>query len=319
MNTKKYENDLLKAKFEFHKNKYKFKDHETNDIYIINGSKYIEDRNAYIEKKGLNGIGGYRTRVMREIRINERKSQGIDRLCIEGYAQRSNMKDSTILETIKALGKMLANNMYEYLIIVNEGAYTNKNKEMTLKKKMDISYIDLKEIYSMMNEIVYKIVPSDHYNFIPQTTHDGKEYFEEEIYKIKKEIDNKFLDKISISNKLNNILRELEIFVKSYSIPGVVERWKSLNPNLNYFDVVYDLIKDELDLYNSVKNQEYSISFSFYPTPENIQKREMYFKNIEDEDRKNNHQYTYSRIFQNEVINTLKIVMHNDFPELIEI
>lgn len=315
----KYETNLANAIIEFKRNKYKCKDHKTNEIYIINSPKYIADRNAYIEKEHLEDIGGYRIRVESEVRMDVRKSQGIDRLCIEGYAQRDNMKDITILEAIKSLGEMLTDNKYEYLIPVNEEAETNKNKEMSLIMKIDNSNIDVKKIYSKMNEIASQIMISDHYNFIPGTKEDGKEYFEEKIYNIGKEIDNKFLGQITISEKLYKILGELETFVKSYSIPGVVERWRILNPYINNFDVVYDLIKDEPDLYNSIKNHEYSIHFSFYPTLEDIQKKEIYFKKIDEEDRKNNHQYGYSRIFQNEVINTLKTVMLNDFPELIEI
>ena len=45
-------------------------------------------------------------------------------------------------------------------------------------------------------------------------------------------------------NRLLRIIDETELFVKSYLVPGVNLRWREINPRLNYYDPVLDMVEE---------------------------------------------------------------------------
>jgi hypothetical protein len=57
------------------------------------------------------------------------------------------------------------------------------------------------------------------------------------------------------------------------------------------------------------------VKLSLYPDEKLIAERKKYFEEIHRKNEENNLRYSQERIFQNEMINTLKLVFENDFAE----
>lgn len=183
----------------------------------------------------------------------------------------------------------------------------------------------LRKIYGLLNRIVWQLEESEHYNYIPGTKEDGWDFFEMELSAVERAAQREFLGEPSILKRLEQIIQEVRLFVKSYSVPGVAERWRGINPKLNYFDAVYDFIKEDPELYLSIERGEVRareelggmlIHFSCCPTAKDLLEQKKYFETIEKENQEQNNRFSESRVFQNEVARTLEMVMQHDFPEL---
>ena len=181
---------------------------------------------------------------------------------------------------------------------------------------------DLKYIYSLMNKIIYELESSSYYSYKPGTEEDGFKYYDERLQEIREEIDSRFWDKKDIRKKLYRIVEEEEELIKSYSVPGAPERWIKCNPNIKFFDCVFDFIEDNPELYEKIKSGKMLtedgliVKFSFCPSKEECIARKKYFENIEEKNKNGNINYSIDRLYQNELANTLANVFKNDFDVL---
>ena len=75
-------------------------------------------------------------------------------------------------------------------------------------------------------------------------------------------------------------------------------------------------------MYKAVCNREISIDnmilfrFDFLPTERNFEERAEYFANIVQKVDDGNLQYSYEKVFRNELLVTLEKVFEHDFPDL---
>ena len=49
-----------------------------------------------------------------------------------------------------------------------------------------------------------------------------------------------------VEEKLERVIRETEIFIRSFSVPGVVRRWREINSRINYFDCAFKLTEEDM-------------------------------------------------------------------------
>lgn len=183
----------------------------------------------------------------------------------------------------------------------------------------------IKEVYKMLYDVLSEIDESCNYNFVPGMENDKANafsYYEKRIDVIRNFVSTRFLDKRDVREKLVRIIGETERFVKSYSIPGVVQRWKNINKKITYFDVVYDICTENYKLYLAICNKEIEFEnrtlfmFDFLPTEKDFEERTEYFSRIVKEVDDGNLQYTYEKLFRNELLATLEKVFEHDFPEI---
>lgn len=311
---KKIDQDLIAAKLK--KNKIHFKDNETGKIYAIDCVKYIYDRNQYIEDYGLKNVTRFRNEVYLEKSLSEKRIQELDSFCTNRKFIIHKKLDSTILSHVKLMGEFLRNDEFAYLIPLIPFSDTEENRQKLVMGEKRYEKERIRSIYALLNEIVNDLVASDHYNFIPGTTEQGWSYYESKLFNIKKEINEKFLGEEDMILRFERIVDELEFFVKCYSTPGVVDRWAEINPTIMYFDAAYEIMSEERELYERIKNNPEGFSFRVYPTEKQLQKRQAYFEDIKRKNTYHNLQYSETQIFQNELVNTLKKVLEHDFPEL---
>lgn len=311
---KKVDQDLVAAKLK--RNKIHFKDNETGKIYAMDCVKYIYDRNQYMEHHNLKNVTQFRTKVYLEKSLSEKRIQELDSFCTNRRFTMYNKLDSTILAHIKIIGEFLRDDKFAYLIPVIPFSDTEENRRKLVMGEKRYEKEKIRSIYALLNEIVTDVVASDHYNFIPGTTEQGWTYYESKLFNIKKVINEKFLGEESMIERFERIVDELEYFVKSFSTPGVVDRWAEINPKILYFDAVYELMAEERELYENIKNNSTESAFRLLPTEEQLLERQAYFEEINRKNTYHNLQYSETQVFQNELVNTLKKVLEHDFPEL---
>lgn len=183
----------------------------------------------------------------------------------------------------------------------------------------------VKEVYKMLYDVLNEIDESCNFNFIPGMEKDSADafsYYEKRIDAIRCVVNTRFLEKREVREKLIRIVDETECFIKSFSIPGVVRRWKEINKKITYFDVVYDICAENYKLYEAVCNREIGIEngmlflFDFLPTEKDFEERTEYFSQITKKVDDGNLQYSYEKIFRNELLQTLGKVFEHDFPEI---
>lgn len=234
---------------------------------------------------------------------------------------RGNDDEIIGLNTVRLLGLAYGGNEMAFLEEVEIETIT----QALMEKENNRCSAQIKEIYRMLYEILYEIDESCNYNFVPgkeTESIDAFAYYEKRIDAVRNLANTKFLDKRQIRQQLIQIIDETEVFVKSYSIPGVVTRWKELNKRIKYFDAVYDICAENYKLYKAVCNREVTIDnlillkFDFLPTERDFEERAKYFANIVQKVDDDNLQYSYEKVFRNELLVTLEKVFEHDFPDL---
>lgn len=183
------------------------------------------------------------------------------------------------------------------------------------KETEELHSVSVKDIFGMLYDILALYEASDCYNRIPSTEDtDGVwGYFEGRIGDVRKKLAADLLGKRGSDEyrKLERIIDETEVFVKSYSVPGVAKRWKEIDPRINYFDCVFDLI-DELGMEEAQLLYDAG-RLEFFPNADDIVRRKMYFAEKAVRNNEGNLQYTETRLFQNELLQALAMVFENDF------
>ncbi len=189
------------------------------------------------------------------------------------------------------------------------------NREKCFETK-DIDYI-----YGLMNALLYESEDSLGYSYKPGSKEEGFAYYDKCLQNIRQEIDWRFRKQKDIRNKLYRLVEEEEELIKSYSQPGVPARWLRANPRLRFYDCVFDFIEECPELYDQIRSGEVitwwgqEVHFSFYPTKEECKIRKAYFAELEEKNAKQNRQYSYDRFYQNELVNTLRMLFESDFDE----
>ena len=226
--------------------------------------------------------------------------------------KEGNGNKAVTLDTVKVLGKALCDGDEYGLLIEIEP--TNVMKIMREADEL-WGTNSFNCIYRMLNNVLYELESSSHYSYKPGTEEDGYSYYDMKLQTIRNEIDSRFWDQNDTREKLYHLVDEVEYLIKSYSIPGTVKRWIDINPKLKYFDSVFDVIEEDPETYEKIKKglikleNGMKISFCFYPTQEECEERKEYFRN-------KNNQYSYSRLFQNEIVETFRMIFEKDIKKI---
>lgn len=176
-------------------------------------------------------------------------------------------------------------------------------KKKEIKRAIKVVYGELWELLSLYEK-------TDCFNEVPEGEAEEEiwDYLERKVVDIRKTVAVLFLGEVEIAKDLNQIIDETEYFVKQYEVPGVVRRWKQVNPKLIYFDAVFTIMEEEPKLYKQASRGLKDVHFACYPDAELIAERNNYFKEIERKNQCDNLKYSEDRIFQNELLCTLTLL-----------
>ena len=175
--------------------------------------------------------------------------------------------------------------------------------------------VEIKEVFELLWDILSLYEESDCCNYLPGTKdNEGAwEYFDGLILNVRKKANSSFLGERDSEEyrKLNTIIDEIEKFVKCFSIPGVVERWRAINPRINYYDCTFEVI-DACGPKAFVEAANRGM-LAYIPTKEDVTDRKRYFEALERKNDADNLRYSETRMFQNELLETLTKVFEHDF------
>ena len=175
----------------------------------------------------------------------------------------------------------------------------------------------IKTVYGMLWDLIALYEKTDGYNIVPvgENDNDVWEYLGNKLQEIRREIDLLFLRDEKLKNKLVQIVDETEHFIRSYERPGVVTRWKRINPQILFFDCAFDLMEESLEIYKEISWGLTDLKLACYPDETLLTARKRYFANLKIRIERDNLQYSEDRVFQNEVMRTLTLVFEHDFRD----
>ena len=155
----------------------------------------------------------------------------------------------------------------------------------------------IKSVYEMLREALV-LYEYECYNTVPaeEKEQDIQKYKENKLLEVRKEINRLFSCEEKTCAQLMEIVDETEQFVRSYEIPGVVERWKQINPHIVFYDCSFDL---------GETCQDETL----------VAARNRYFEEVKKKIEDEYLEYSEERAFNNEVLRTLTLVFKHDFKE----
>lgn len=153
-------------------------------------------------------------------------------------------------------------------------------------------------------------VPAD----APET--DIQEYLENRLRNIRSSAATLFFKDPDMGEKAEQVIGETEFFLKQYERPGVVQRWKALNPNLTFFDCAFDLLTECPEEFDEMRMGLSPLWLSCYPDQKDLWRRKVYFMAARRRFAKAGRKYSEEAVFQDELCRTLELVFQADFGEV---
>lgn len=120
-----------------------------------------------------------------------------------------------------------------------------------------------------------------------------------------------------VAERMERILDETEFFLRQYEQPGVVTRWRELNPLIEFFDCAFDLLEEAPELFEQIRTDQDSVlQLKCCPAPEDLRRRQDYFAAARQRFAREGRTYSEDAAFQDELCRTLNLVFRADFGEL---
>lgn len=174
----------------------------------------------------------------------------------------------------------------------------------------------IKTVYAELWELFSRYESSEAYNKVPDGVRaDAADYWAGKLMNIRRSAASLFLGEDLLRRITERILDEAERFLKAYEVPGVVTRWKQINPRMLYFDCCFELARKEPDLCRKITRGLTPYRLSCCPDEELVREREHYFSGVRRKEQCYGQQYSEERIFQDELLRTLTMVFEQDFKE----
>lgn len=113
--------------------------------------------------------------------------------------------------------------------------------------------------------------------------------------------------------KMERILAETVYFTREYEQPGVVRRWKQLNPNLLFFEAAFDFMEESPELYEQMRMGLLPIRPACLPDQSWCRRRDAYFAAARGRLSREGRRWSRDLVFQEELCRTLDLVFRKDF------
>ncbi len=116
--------------------------------------------------------------------------------------------------------------------------------------------------------------------------------------------------------KMERILAETVYFTREYEQPGVVRRWKQLNPNLLFFEAAFDFMEESPELYEQMRMGLLLVRPDCLPDKSWCRRRDAYFAAARERLSQEERKWSRDLVFQEELCRTLELVFRQDFGDL---
>lgn len=281
-------------------------------MYLFDVPKY----ECYLEEKGYTPAEVCK-RIELIVPDEKQKARQVRRVTqhIYGDVTEVGKPVSVGIGTIKLLGKVLKDDEFYFLKEVTAEYIAQAMEGISLDGVLDIA-----NIYRQLYLLLAEYVKSDAYSYIPGSDgEDAWDYYGERIDEIKKEIQVQLILKPEIQKRLNRLTDEVLYFIRSFSMPGISERWQEIHKPLGYYSVEYEIFKTQPELYRRLTDGEISrIKLSKKMTVVDLAQRDAYFEKLKRKNECRNLKKSEEDWFTEELLNALAEVFKHDFPELYE-
>lgn len=170
-------------------------------------------------------------------------------------------------------------------------------------------------MYTQLRSFLEEYAETDRFNLVPKgvTEDDAAQYVERRLRDIRATVIAPLEEESDLPEKLRRIWVETEYFTKQYEVPGVVQRWKQIDPDLIFFDAAFDLMDEEPEIYDSIKMGLYPFHLNCYPDEAWVQRRKVYFSEVEERYALTGREFSEKSAFQDELCRALELVFQEDF------
>lgn len=190
-----------------------------------------------------------------------------------------------------------------------------------MKKKEIRSAV--KTVYQELWDLLSLNVETEHFFKLPKGVEpvenseedEGWNYACKKINEIEGHVSVLFFGEEKIIRSLNRIVEEVKYFIKNYEVPGVVTRWKRMNPRLVYFDCAFEVMETCPEAYLEMRRGLTDTRLSCYPDAELIEKRNAYFARAKEKCERDVIKYSQEQVFQEEILHTLTLLFEGAFQE----
>ena len=281
-------------------------------MYLFDVPKYEN----YLEKNGYTPA-----EVCKKIELivpdEKQKARQVRRVTqhIYGDVTEVGKPVSVGIGTLKLLGKVLKEDEFYFLKEVSAEYIAQAMEGITLDGVLDVANI-YRQLYLLLSEYVR----SEAYSYIPESNkEDAWDYYGERIDEIKREIQVQLILKPDVQKRLMRLTEEVFYFIRSFSMPGISERWQEIHKPLGYYDIAYEIFKNEPELYRRLSDGEISrVKLSKKITMVELAQRDAYFTKLKKKNESRNLKKREEDWFTEELLNALAEVFKHDFPELYE-
>lgn len=174
----------------------------------------------------------------------------------------------------------------------------------------------IKKVYRKLRNLLSLYVETECYNKLPngeQSEEDIMDFMDGKIKEIRKQMNILFSGSFEIRKKLEQVISETEYFIKQHECPGVVVRWRQMNPRLLYFECAFDLMETCPKQYLQMRRGLTGVRLACYPDDELLEERNDYFNRIKEKCKQSGTEYSEDEVFQTELLHTLVLVFAEDF------
>ena len=122
----------------------------------------------------------------------------------------------------------------------------------------------------------------------------------------------------NLKEKMLSVTGAIKKMICTCNFPGVPSLWYKINPNLRFYTAGFCVMVEAPDFYEKIKNRETWIRLDYYPEESEMELCYEYFALLYKENDENNYHYNTDDFFQQELINTVKIIFESDIDPLLK-
>lgn len=173
-------------------------------------------------------------------------------------------------------------------------------------------------IYEELAWLLAQYETTDRFNEVPADAPEDniQEYVANRLQNIRNSAAMLFFGDLALAKKVERVIGETEYFITRYEMPGVVQRWKKLNPDLTFFDCAFVLMTEAPEQFRQMRMGLSPFWLSCYPEKKDLRRRKAYFAAARRRFAKAGREYSDYAFFQDELCRTLKLVFQEDFGEI---
>lgn len=232
-----------------------------------------------------------------------------EKLYITPEAVRKHISGSNApndINVIYGYGEFLQNGDRYAFLKLQETDVTFNEKAQNILSYDNFAEKCVSAVYSALIKLLSEYSASDCFNRAPDDS-DALLYYRRKVDKIEAMI-KQIHGHDALVDDLLSITHDVKRKICTCDFPGVPKLWYFINPNLRFYTAGFTIIAESPDFYQKLKNGKTGFFLDYYPEESEMQECYEYFSKLYKESEENNFHYNSNDFFQQELINTIKLL-----------